>query len=270
MTLLTETILGDTPTGVTVTVARTDTGATLVTAAAMTTAGGGVWTYAIADPAPGLSYFCTIVFAFVDGGTFTRVRTIASAAATVADGLPRYLSVARSLVLAPSMLGLAPYLAAAAPVQSAALAAATMDIDTALRYQGRRVDVLNQVTEFPRVAYEARGGGLDTSYGFIGPVASNGLPGGNTVWDWDPVAQVPVIPSRVERATIHQANSRLDPVRIAELARLEAGLSSQKIGSAAETYDLAMMRAASGGSFTLCREAAALMEFYVIRQGRIL
>lgn len=263
-TTIIETLTGDTPVGAALTVVRNDTGMAFVNGAAMGNLGGGVWSYAVTDPAPGLVYGCTIVFTFGDGATITRIRSVAGST----DAQPRYLLSAEGLVLAASMLNVSYFLGAASATQSAALAAATADIDTAIRYQGRRVDMVAQLTEFPRVAYESNT--ASASYNYVGPLATNMLPGGNTVWDWDSVNQMAVIPDRVKRACILQANSRLDPVRLATLDRAASGLTSQKIGSAAETYDIAQMIAASGGSLALCREAAALMNFYRIRQGRML
>jgi hypothetical protein len=187
------------------------------------------------------------------------------------DGLNRYMSLADAALMAPTLLGCGSYLAAGSNQQNVALAAATYDLDHAQRYQGRKYD-LTQAMQFPRVAFEASGRLplYGPNGGLVGPVANNMLPGGDVVWDWDYAANAPVVPRQVKMACVYQANSRLDPQRIGVLNRIYGGLTSQKIGSAAETYDVHALLAATGGALVLCPAAVDLMRNYVLRSGRIL
>ena len=267
-TTITETLAGDTPTGVTITVTRTDTSALLATAAAMTTVGGGVYTYALTDPAPGLIYACTILFTFSDGATITRIRNVSGSV----DNLPRYLQVADAMALAPSILNATAFLAATTLRQSIALAMATADLNQ-LRYQGRKYD-LTQVNQFPRVAYEpsARVSLYSPGGDFSGQLINNAMPGAATVWDWDYVNSVPIVPQTVLLACLMQANNRLDGTQAANFDRLAAGLASQKTGGLAESYntDVASLLKAQGGSLTISRDAMLMLEPYLLRSGRFL
>jgi hypothetical protein len=107
-------------------------------------------------------------------------------------------------------------------------------------------------------------------HSFIDPVTGNTIQGGEVIWDWDGTNNVAIVPQRVKLACVYQANSRLDPKRIAVLDRIYSGLTSRQIGTGAEAYDLKVILQASGGALQLCRDAVMLMQNYQLRAGRLL
>jgi hypothetical protein len=148
-TTLTKTIAGTTPTSVVLRdpanaygVKRTDLSgpAAVVVAAgvAMTAAGGGVYTKTWTDPAPGLTYAWAMRITFDNGQFEDLAGTIAG---TTLNTQPTYLDLAAAKALAANLPAaqLPAWSAAADDQRTAALAAATADVD-AVRYQGRRYD----------------------------------------------------------------------------------------------------------------------------------
>lgn len=246
---------------------RTDTAAIVVAAGtALNHDGTGLYSLPVAGLTPGVAYDYWLERVYAGATKRDQYNFIAP---TAADDLPRYLTVDEAVAMAGSMPGVASFLAANSSQQSMALAMATQDLDNAQRYQGRKWDLV-QVLQFPRVAYEASGRQPFYGSGVVGPIADNALPGADVVWDYDAVNKVAVVPQQVKLACVYQANSRLDPKRIAILDRIYSGLTSRQIGTGAEAYDVKAMLLASGGTLDLCRDAALLMRNYQLRQGRIL
>jgi hypothetical protein len=136
---------------------------------------------------------------------------------------------------------------------------ASIDIDRAMRYQGRRYDTIRQVTEFPRVSYEP-------SNAILPNTGAAGIPGGSafgsTIWDVDPVTLNIVIPSRVLQAVIHQANY-LAGGENSQVTDQFIGVTSQGTGSLHRSYGKS--KALETG---LCRRAYQVMQFYRLTSGR--
>jgi hypothetical protein len=265
-TTLSKTITGTTPTGVvlrdpanTYGVKRTDLSgpAAVVVAAgtAMTAAGGGVYTKTWADPAPGLTYAWALRITFDNGQVEDLAGTIAGATVNTLDS---YLSLADAKALAANLPAaqIAAWVAASDDQRTAALAAATADVDGG-RYQGRRFDP-TQALEFPRVAYSERSPGsyLGVGVAVVGP--------NDVVWDWDPATQTALVPDAVKRATLYQADSILSGSRNGRLDAIHDGLASQSLGGGSESYVQGRPPA------TLCRPAAQLLARYRLQAGRLL
>src|SRR4051812_45989277 len=109
-----------------------------------------------------------------------------------------YLTVDEAGVLAATVVGLAAWSAADDAAKGAALAQASSDVDAAMPYQGRPVD-LDATAQFPRIAYQ---GAPDAA-----PVAR--ASGADVVWDWDAVTNAPAVPRAVKLAVLYQADAIL-------------------------------------------------------------
>lgn len=177
----------------------------------------------------------------------------------------QYLSVSDADVLAgqiPSSL-MSNYLAASDDDKNAALLLASIDVDSAMRYQGRRYDVSGaQVLEFPRVPYESSTAARYYGALILGP--QSGAFGGSQIWDYDLTNNVAVVPPNVKRAVVIQADSILAGDRDGRLQDIADGLASQQVGASNESYRADAMPSA------LCRRAEKIMDFYRLRQGRFL
>jgi hypothetical protein len=181
-----------------------------------------------------------------------------------------YLTVAEANALAARLPALTWWAAATDDQKAAALAQATIDVDSVLRYQGRRY-AADQVLEFPRVAYESSramatwwpGG---QAGGAMGPVVmgnANLSPDTPVIWDWDAATKTAVVPAPVLRAVVWQADAVLNPTRQRRLADQAEGLASQSVGSLSESYR-------PGTASILCRQAESILSNYRLRSGRIL
>ena len=183
-------------------------------------------------------------------------------------GIPSYLTLEAAQGIAANLPAamLAGWLAASSPNQSAALAMASLDVDSAGPYQGRRFDPDTQAQEFPRVAYESRPRGRGDAV-LNENLSLNVAPlGTDVVWDWDAENLVPLIPWRVVHATIYQADSILRGDRKDRLDAIHDGLTSQSTGAAAEAYRAMLER----GAAVLCRAAFQLIRQYRLKGGRLL
>jgi hypothetical protein len=161
----------------------------------------------------------------------------------------RYVDVAEADELAAALPELAAYRAASGEAKAAALDQATLDVDAAMPYQGRKLDP-DQPREFPR-AFGDRG---------------RGLPDPPFVWDWDPAARVAVVRDAVRRATLYQADAILAGHREARLSAQHDGVVYELTGALAESY-----KATPGaGVWTgLCRRAWVLVRKYRLQGGRL-
>lgn len=151
-----------------------------------------------------------------------------------------------------------------------ALYTASIDIDVAMRYQGRKYPsadgVTEQVREFPRVAYSSGltpGSVSATAGGILGGVVGGG---GGQVWDWDSENNVAVVPQNVKLACLFQAAWLQVSSHTKRIEEINSGVAQASIGTAGET----MNPAAEGVRTKLGARAAQLMEKYRIRTGQLL
>ena len=170
---------------------------------------------------------------------------------------PSYLDVVEAGALAADLPDLPAWAAATDPARGAALELATLDIDAAMPYQGRRYDPA-QPRQFPRVAEDAP------------PVPSDAVAiapaGGAVVWDWDSVQNAPVVPRDVKLAVLFQAESLLADAREPRLSAQHDGVVYQLTGTLAESYK---QTPGPGVRTGLCRRAWVLLRQYRLRGGRI-
>lgn len=153
--------------------------------------------------------------------------------------------------------GLSHLVAGTADTRTAAVLLATLDVDAAMRYQGRRYD-LTQEREFPRLAYSLAYAGLGRL-----PTWSPREYVSAVVWDLDSAGNV-IVPESVFLAVLHQADSILAADRDERLQAIRDGLTSQKIGSLAETYSEAVV---ARGAPVLCARAEQFMNQYRLVSG---
>lgn len=253
-------------------VRRTDTNAVVVPAGtAMANTGVGVYSYAFDDPATNLVYQYWEKVTDVDGVVYyfekqrsgpaslpSRSYLLSGDADQLANLLPRNLLPA--------------WFAASATddAKGRALEQASYEVDAAGPWQGRKwvpdaagypTGTTRQLRQFPRVAYET----LPGAFPFGG---ARGL--ADVVWDWDDTLQAAVVPYDVKVATLYQADSILAGTRAQQLAAQQAGLASQSVGGISESYRAGAGAGPSRGLQLLCLPAAALMEKYQLKTGRLL
>ena len=241
------------PTG-TFGVRRTDTLATVVAdATAMTRVSTGVYVHEFDEPATGLSYNW---WAEVEHAGLTH-HFEKQTSGTTAGTLETYVTLSDANVLAGELPGLASWAAANDADKVKALKQATKDIDSGLRYQGRRyeLDPSLQRLEFPRIPYPQTSG-YDLLSGEVVQV-------GDEVWDWDEDNDVAVVPEDVKVACLQQADSILKGKRAKRLAAQHDGVASQGVGSLSESYT-------GRAPQKLCFEAYELLKKYELRSGQLL
>lgn len=203
------------------------------------------------------------------GDTFTT-----SDASSPITALPSYLAAADARTLAASvpssLAGMAQLLALSDAALATTLALASMDIDRAMRYQGRKYDMSGaQMLEFPRVPYPE-----DAWQGFQ-PYPGAAFPpwlqnsAGPFVWDWDSVNEVAIVPQNVQLATLFQAAYLMLPEFADRLEKIRSGLAGQRTGTGQEMY-IKAGEAVPGGFTGLCDRSSRIMHFYRIRSGRML
>ena len=156
---------------------------------------------------------------------------------------------------------LASYLAASVSQKNAALELASADLDTAMRYQGRKYDP-EQALEFPRVAYETP---VASRYG---SAIATSVP--DTIWDWDADADEAVVPAAVKMACLLQAESILSGNLERIYEAMASGLASQSVGGMSESYRTPAELEAMGLTAGLNPRAAKIMDQYALRQGKLL
>jgi hypothetical protein len=171
------------------------------------------------------------------------------------EGL-RYLDVPEADDLAGVLPGLAAFRAADDAEKAAALDEATKDIDSAMPYQGRKLDTA-QLLEFPRLIDEPLRATSNARSTTVDPTL---------VWDWDDDADAAVVPEDVRRATLYQADSILAGEREARIAAQHDGVVYELTGGLAESYK---STAGPGVPTGLCRRAWLLMRRYRLRSGRL-
>lgn len=235
-------------------VRRLDTLATVVPAGtAMTRVSTGVYAYTFADPEPNLTYHYWVEAVY--GGATHRLEGTAAGGAAVD---PRsYLTVAAADELAATLPTLAAWSAATSPNKARALERASIDVDGAMPYQGRKYDPA-QVNQFPRVPY-------DNSPPNAAPVV--GGSGSASVWDWDASLNEAVAPEDVLLAVVLQADANLAGEREPRLSAQHDGVVYDLTGSVAESYKYTQGPGVSTG---LCRAAWVLLRKYRLKSGKIL
>ncbi|QOV87409.1 DnaT-like ssDNA-binding protein [Humisphaera borealis] len=159
-----------------------------------------------------------------------------------------YLSLADADTLADALPELAAYKAVTDDEKSAALLQATIDIDSAMSYQGRRYDA-DQPREFPR--------SFDSD-----PAVTP-----SRVWDWDDDTQSAVVPASVKRAALYQADAILAGDRELRLSAQHDGVVYEQTGALAESYKSTSGPGVRSG---LCRRAWIVLRRYRLQSGRLL
>lgn len=165
----------------------------------------------------------------------------------------------RGAVLA-AMPGVPALLSSDDATLAALLLAASIDIDSAMRYQGLKY-APDQVREFPRYrdATADRRRDADTGQYLTS----------SPVWDWDSDAGVAVVPQAIQDACIIQAAwINASPEASARLDAIRSGLAAQSIGSLSETY--LTPSSLPGGFSGLCNRAQQLCERYRLKTGGLL
>lgn len=233
-------------------VRRTDTSATVVAAGtAMTRLSAGVYAHAFTDPAANLIYHYWVEA--VHGGATHRLEGNAAGGAAV--GGHAYLTVAAGDSLAATLPALTAWSAADAPTKARALERASLDVDEAMPYQGRKYD-LSQVNQFPRVPYDDA---------LVGAAAGGSAP--PSVWDWDAERNAATVPDDVLLAVVVQADANLAGEREPRLSAQHDGVVYDLTGSVAESYK---QTEGPGVATGLCRPAWMLLRKYRLKSGRVL
>lgn len=177
-----------------------------------------------------------------------------------------YLAAAAARTLAASIPGLSGRVVDVSTSDAtliAALEEATLRIDSAGPWQGRKYDTLPgaQPREFPRVPYDDES--LDVGYPYPNGALANGR-APLLVWDLDANGQ-PIVPTTVLRAVVIEADAILAGDAHTARRQDRDGLASQAIAGASESY-----RDVSDGSARLCVRAADLLRRYRLTTGRLL
>ncbi len=163
-----------------------------------------------------------------------------------------YLNTSDADALAATLLDVASYLAATGANKQKALNQASMEIDRAMSYQGRKIDP-EQAMAFPRIAYESP---IDSSLFAEVPGTVQ------TVWDWDDDAGEAVVPEDVLVAVVYQANSILAADREERLNAQHDGVTSHGADGLMETY--------AANAPILCRRSYFIMVRYRLKTGRMI
>jgi hypothetical protein len=166
-----------------------------------------------------------------------------------------YLTDIEADVLAATLPTLTAYSAASSGNKTKALLRASLDVDNAMPYQGRKY-ASDQENQFPRVPYDE-------------PPASAGfdLDPRGSVWDWDSDANEAVVPEDVLLAVLMQADAILAGDREPRLAAQHDGVVYDQTGSVAESYKQTEGPGVTSG---LCRTAWMLLRKYRLRSGKLI
>jgi len=178
--------------------------------------------------------------------------------------IPAYLLPADARTIAASLPGMAALLALDDSTLGALLLGATLDLDGAMPYQGRKYDP-TQALEFPRVAYGPPAQSFSAFLATGAPYTPDTI-----IWDWDPDALVPFVPYVVQVACLYQVAWLLDPSNSERLEAIRSGLAAQTMGPASETYVSPAVLAALGLLSGLSSRVAQLMQRYRLKTGSLL
>jgi hypothetical protein len=165
-----------------------------------------------------------------------------------------YLTESEADDIAATLPGTSAWPAAPSDSKTTALLRASIDVDNAMPYQGRKY-ASDQTNQFPRVPYDEPPGtaGFDRD-----PRAS--------VWDWDAGANAPVVPPDVLSAVVLQAVSIISGNREARLGAQHDGVVYDQTGSVAESYK---QTEGPGVGTGLCRGAWVLLRKYRLKSGKL-
>jgi hypothetical protein len=182
---------------------------------------------------------------------------------TPATGDGAYLSVSDARALAATLPLMTKVIAQTDDDLGMLLLLASVNIDTAMRYQGRKFD-LTQVREFPRVAY-----GSLARPRYLPPFAPGSVFSADTIiWDWDSDANAPVVPDTVKIACLFQVAWILQPQYAKRLESIRSGLAAQGIATASEA--LQSPAAAAGTMTGLSDRASRMLDQYRLKTGAML
>lgn len=174
-----------------------------------------------------------------------------------------YLTPSQIRTLAATLPGMAAVVAMDDPTLSGWASLATIDVNTSVRYQGRKYRHL-QDNEFPRVAY---GDFVFNAY-LIPHLQTAFNP--QEIWAWDPVTKSAVVPELVNIAFVYQVAWLSDPSNAKVSRRVRdiiSGLQQQQIGTASETFTAPAELAAYGGLTGLDIRAFRILNTYRLRTG---
>ncbi|HVS73087.1 MAG TPA: hypothetical protein VHQ47_17665 [Phycisphaerae bacterium] len=181
---------------------------------------------------------------------------------TPATGDGAYLSVSDARALAATLPLMTKVVAQTDDDLGTLLLLASIDIDAAMRYQGRKFD-LTQVREFPRVAYGPPVTPLGVLIPGPSPYAIDTI-----VWDWNSDASAAIVPDAVKIACLFQVAWILQPQYAKRLESIRSGLAAQGIATASETLQ---SLAAAGGTMTgLSDRASRMLDQYRLKTGAML
>jgi hypothetical protein len=233
----------------------------------------GLWSVSISDSFPSGSYIAVTYRmagsvpatsdVATDDASFQLSNGNITSPTTNWDAPDSYLSIADGRSMAALLPGMAAIAALADEQLGPMLLLASLDIDMAMRYQGRKYD-LTQTREFPRVAYGApmnQIGGLIPAPGLLTP--------DTVIWDYDPTENVPVVPQNVLMATLYQVLWINQPKYSDILDKVRTGIAQEQIGTGSIAFAKVADIAAAGGLTGLDRRAYSLMARYVMQTGRI-
>ena len=166
-----------------------------------------------------------------------------------------YLTTIAADAIAATLPALPAWSAASTPQKTAALLRATLDVDNAMAYQGRRY-AAGQERQFPRAPYDDPPG----TAGFDRDARAS-------VWDWDAGANAAVVPEDVLLAVLLQADANLAGDRESRIAAQHDGVVYDQTGSLAESYK---QTEGPGVTTGLCRAAWVLLRKYRVKSGALL
>jgi hypothetical protein len=197
------------------------------------------------------------LYGYVVDGAWSAIAPVSATA---------YLSPAAVVSLAATLPGLSALTLAPTGTVAPLVEQATLDVDTAGPYQGRKYDPA-QAHEFPRVPYPASGDPLR-----YGATSAPGGAFGEVVWDWDAATNAAVVPLNVQKAVAYQAAYILSGAgqeAADRQAAIAGGLASQSVGGMSESYQAAGSGGVSGRSL-LAPRALQLLRPYFLKTGKLL
>jgi hypothetical protein len=166
-----------------------------------------------------------------------------------------YLTHTEADAIAATLPSMAAWSGASSGAKTTALERASIDVDMAMPYQGRKY-AADQVNEFPRVPYDEA---------WSAPAYDRDPRGG--VWDWDSETNEPVVPGDVLLAVLLQADTIIAGTREGRLAAQHDGVVYDQTGSVAESYK---QTEGPGVTTGLCRAAYMLLRKYRLKSGKLL
>jgi hypothetical protein len=196
-------------------------------------------------------------YGYVVGGQWSKEAPVSGTA---------YLSTTQMISVAATLPGMSALIGSTTDAQASLLEQASLDVDAAGPYQGRKYDP-SQEREFPRVPYPASGDAT-----LYGATSAAGAVLGDLVWDWDADTNAAVTPLNVKKAIAYQAAFLLTGAAqeaANRQAAIVSGLSSQSVSGMSESYQPGGAAGASGRSL-LAPRALQLLRPYFLKTGKLL